>query len=220
MDPSIEIDPGLGERHRRRHGSIPTGPAALTTESNTLRWENLMLLPRHLQDPVLYYPELAATYKEMLLEGPRLVSTAKQHSQAATTSAKREVSFRCILAETGCVELLSMSLVLNKTLQILDSSNSALTTQCTMLILEVIGAIYRLDRFKPLGTARLPNAMCLAWVTAPTPELKAIMRTILDDHILDFRGVTWEELAARYERRFRGIRARVNSSRQDLRLLE
>ena len=154
----------------------------------------------------------------MLLESPRLITLANQLSGAVSMTDNKSLAVQYILCETGNTEVLSMALVLNKTLQIVQptattAAAKALSKESTALVAEIVKATQRLDRFKPLGTARLPNALCLAWVAAETPEMKDRMRWILEDHAYDFRGVTWQDLAGRYQRRFRDIQARVKSGR-------
>lgn len=220
MDPSIKIDQQLIDRRKRRFGPIATDPAGFTTEFYTLRWENLIPLPSQLHDPELYHKEIATTYQDMLLESPRLITIANQLSCATQVVPDQSLALQYILAETGNSELLSMSLVLNKTLQILDPTDTTLVKQAMGLVSEIIKATERLDHFKPLGTARLPPALCLAWVVAPTAEQKTKMREVLEEHVYDFRGVTWEDLAGRYERRFGDIRERVRIRRLAFRVLE
>ncbi|KAK2592634.1 hypothetical protein QQS21_009661 [Conoideocrella luteorostrata] len=219
MDPTIKIDQRLVDRQKRRFGPVAADPAGFTTEFYSLRWENLIPLPAQLHDPVLYHGAIAATYKDMYYESPRLITIAKQLYGAANMTGAQEVSLQYILCDTGNVELLSMSLVLNTTLQMLDPSRKTLAKEALKLISEIMETSARLDRFKPLGTARLPNALCLAWVVAPTAKLKETMREILEEHIPDFRGVTWEDLAGRYERRFRTIRALVRERQLPLRVI-
>lgn len=218
MDPSIKIDQRLIDRQKRRFGPIATDPAGFTTEFYSLRWENLIPLPSQLHDPELHHKEITTTYEDMLLESPRLITIANQLSVAASITGDKSLALQYILCETGNSELLSVALVLNKTLQILDPSDTLLVKQAMDLVSEIIKATERLDRFKPLGTARLPNALCLGWVVAPTAEQKTRMREILEDHVYDFRGVTWEDLAGRYERRFVDIRQRVREGRLAFRL--
>lgn len=214
MDPSIKIPQRLVDRRKCRFGPIASDPAGYTTEFYTLRWENLIPLPAQLDDPDLYQKEIASTYHDMLLEAPRLIAIATHLSRAANKTRDKTLALRYILAETGNSELVSMALVLNTTMQMLHPANTAdLARQAASLVDEVIRATERLDRFRPLGTARLPPALCLAWVVAPSAEQKAKMDEVLNAHVYDFRGVTWQDLAARYVTRFQRARQRVHMGR-------
>ena len=50
MDPSIKIDQSLIDRYKRRYGPVATDPHSCTTEFYSLRWENFLTLPTHLED--------------------------------------------------------------------------------------------------------------------------------------------------------------------------
>lgn len=218
-EPHVKLSPSILEVEKFIYGPNPDPLFGDNIETRSLKLENLLQFPEYMKAPERHILEIQSSYDLMSGESRRVSKFVnkyiddmdEQTSQLLRLSSSTPLLKTYFAYEAINLMLLTLGLVLNKILRIIDPESALLKSDLDFFCKECIRVSKRSYQFRPLGCSLTPASLGVVWAASDDDTWREEAKTQLDLFQDTFLGPKFMKMSEALERRLNAMECRLSA---------